>query len=236
MGLDYPEQEGAMNIHSLTLGFVQAYLIETPGGLVLIDCGMPHQEERILRAVEQTGRGDLKLIFITHAHADHYGSAAALQRLTGAPVAVHRADAPAMAGGKTPIRGAGRLARAATSLFLRISPTPPVEADLLLDDGDSLARYGLPGTVVHTPGHSAGSSCLLLEDGTGFLGDMLSAGKEPHLQRTFVEDWDQLRRSYARLRELPLSRVYAGHGSRILTGDELGRLIDAEIGAAGTRP
>jgi glyoxylase-like metal-dependent hydrolase (beta-lactamase superfamily II) len=179
--------------------------------------------------VEQKGRGDLKLIFITHAHADHYGSAAALKRLTGAPVAIHRADAQAMANGETPTRGSKRLMRALTSLALRLNPVSPVRADLLLDDGDSLAEYGLPGVIVHTPGHTAGSCCLLLEDGTGFLGDLLSAGRKPHLQRSFVEDAEQLRQSYARLRELRLSRVYAGHGQRILSGEELGRLIAVEL-------
>jgi hydroxyacylglutathione hydrolase len=220
-----------MNIHPLNLSFVQAYLIETPAGPALVDCGMPRQEKTILRAVEQLGRGGLVLIFITHAHADHYGSAAALARLTGAPVAIHRADAQAMANGETPVRNSKPLMRLATSLMTRLSPTPPVQADILLEDGDNLAEHGLPGVVVHTPGHTAGSCCLLLEDGAAFVGDLLSAGKEPHLQRTFIEDAGALRRSYARLRELPLSRVYAGHGPRILSGEELARLIDAEMRA-----
>jgi hydroxyacylglutathione hydrolase len=217
-----------MNIHPLTLGFVQAYLIETATGLVLVDCGMPRQEGAILRAVEQLGHGGLKLIFITHAHADHYGSAAALVRLTGAPVAVHRADAQAMANGETSIRGTSGLKRAITSLALRLDPTPPVRADVLLDDGDSLAQYGVPGVVVHTPGHTAGSCCLVLEDGTAFLGDMLAARRKPNLQRTYIEDPEQLRASYTRLQGLKLAKVYAGHGAHVLTGEELNRLIDAE--------
>jgi hydroxyacylglutathione hydrolase len=218
-----------MNITPLNLSFVQAYLIETPAGPVLVDCGMPRQERTILGAIEQLGRGGLKLIFITHAHADHYGSAAALVRLTGAPVAVHRADAQAMANGETPAHSRKPLMRLATSLMARLSPTPPVKADILLEDGDSLAQYGVPGVVVHTPGHTAGSCCLVLEDGSGFVGDLVSAGKEPHLQHTFVEDAAQLRQSFLRLRELRLAKVYAGHGSRILTGDELDRVIAAEI-------
>jgi hydroxyacylglutathione hydrolase len=220
-----------ISIHPLNLRFVQAYLIQTPASLVLVDCGMPRQEGTILRAMQQIGRDDLKLIFITHAHADHYGSAAALQRLTGAPVAIHRTDAQAMANGETPVRGSGRLTRAMTSLVLRLDPTPPVRADMLLDDGETLAQFGLPGVVVHTPGHTAGSCCLVLEDGTAFVGDMLSAGRKPHLQRTYIEDPEQLRKSYTRLRDLPISRVYAGHGSRILTGEELAELIDAETGS-----
>lgn len=217
-----------MKIHPLTLGFVQAYLVETPGGLVLVDCGMPRQEGAILRAVEQLGCGELKLIFITHAHADHYGSAAALVRQTGAPVAIHRADAQAMANGETSIRGARGLNRAVTSLALRLSPTPPVRADVLLDDGDSLAQYGVPGGVVHTPGHTAGSCCLVLEDGTAFVGDMLAARRKPNLQRTYIEDPVQLRESYIRLQGLKLAKVYGGHGANILTGEELNRLIAAQ--------
>ena len=218
-----------MNIHPLTLGFVQVYLIETPAGQVLVDCGMPRQEGAILRAIEQSGRGSLKLIFITHAHADHYGSAAELRRLTGAPVAIHRADAQAMANGETPVRGSKPLMRLATSLMMRLSPTPPLRADVLLEDGDSLAQYGLPGVIVHTPGHTDGSCCLVLEDGTAFLGDMLAARRKPNLQRRFIEDPMQLRESYIRLRALELAKVYAGHGSRVLTGEELNRLIDAEV-------
>jgi glyoxylase-like metal-dependent hydrolase (beta-lactamase superfamily II) len=219
-------QPSAMNIHPLTLGFVQVYLLETPAGPVLVDCGMPGQESAILRAVERLGSGDLKLIYITHAHADHYGSAAALVRLTGAPVAIHRADAQAMANGETPI-GGGSLTKAVTSLMLRLKPTPPVDADILLDDGDSLARYGVPGVVVHTPGHTAGSCCLVLDDGTAFLGDMLAARRKPNLQQMYIVDPVQLRESYIRLRGLNLARVYGGHGAHVLTGDEFNRLIDA---------
>ena len=215
-----------MNIHLLNLSFVQAYLIETPTGLVLVDCGVPRQEGAILRAIEQLGRGGLKLIFITHAHADHYGSAAALARLTGAPVAIHRADAQAMANGETSVRGSKRLRRTLTSLMLRLDPVTPVQADVLLDDGDSLAEYGVPGVVVHTPGHTSGSCCLVLGDGSGFVGDLVSAGRKPHLQHAFVEDAEQLRQSYIRLRELKLRKVYAGHGQRVLAGEELERLID----------
>jgi glyoxylase-like metal-dependent hydrolase (beta-lactamase superfamily II) len=81
-----------MNVHPLTLGFVQAYLIETPDGLFLVDCGMPGREKKIQAAMQRLGRQDLKLIFITHAHADHTGSAAALKRLTGAQVAAAPGD------------------------------------------------------------------------------------------------------------------------------------------------
>ena len=106
-----------INIHPLTLGFVQAYLIETPNGLFLVDCGMPGQQKNILPVMQRLGCQDLKLIFITHAHADHTGSAAALKKLTGAQVAIHRLDAEALRTAKMPARGRSWLLRQVMALM-----------------------------------------------------------------------------------------------------------------------
>jgi len=65
--------------------------------------------------------------------------------------------------------------RLAMSLFTSLIRLQPVQADRLLEDGDSLDAYGLPG-------HSPGSTCLLLEDGSGFVGDLVSTTGQPHLQ------------------------------------------------------
>jgi hydroxyacylglutathione hydrolase len=224
-----------INVQPLTLGFVQAYLIETPGGLFLVDCGMPGQEKNILPAMQRLGRQDLKLIFITHAHADHTGSAAALKRLTGAQVAIHRLDAEALRTGTMSARGRSWLLRQVMGLMTRLVRLQPVEPDIVLEDGDSLEQYGLAGKVVHTPGHSPGSCCLVLEDGSGFVGDLVSTSGKPHLQHDIVEDWGQLHASYERLRGLcgpganSLQQVYVGHGQRSLSGEELSALIDAEL-------
>jgi glyoxylase-like metal-dependent hydrolase (beta-lactamase superfamily II) len=218
-----------LNIHSLTLGFVQVYLIETPDGLFLVDCGMPGQEKKILAAMQRLGRQDLKLIFITHAHADHTGSAAALKRLTGAQTAIHRLDAEALRTARMPARGRSWLMRQVMAVMTRLVRLQPVQPDIVLEDGDRLERYGLPGRAIHTPGHSPGSCCLVLDDHSGFVGDLVSTTGEPHLQHDIIDDWAQLHASYLRLRELELEKVYVGHGQRSLSGCELVDLIDAEL-------
>lgn len=220
---------GELYVQALSLGFAQAYLVELPAGLFLVDCGMPHQEQAILRSMRRIQRNDLKLIFITHAHVDHYGSAAALKRLTGAPVAVHRLDAAAMAAGKSPIRTHRPLLKWLTALLERVNPLEPVQADIVLEDGEALRQVGIPGMILHTPGHTPGSACLVLEDRTAFLGDLISTNGKPHLQRYFIDDGEQLRQSYLRLRELGLKEAYVGHGQRSLSGEALIRLIDAEL-------
>jgi hydroxyacylglutathione hydrolase len=210
------------------MGMASAYLIESETGLVLVDAGLPGCERRVLRRMRALGRDDLRLVFITHAHLDHYGSAASLRRLTRAPIAIHRADGGAMARGETPIgsvRGRGRLLWGLLRLFepyLRPEPTYP---DLLLDDGDDLYAHGLDAVVLHTPGHTPGSSCLIVEGRLAFVGDLLSTTGRPHVQRYFAEDWSLIPAGVARLQALGPAGVYPGHGRCPLSGDALRCLI-----------
>ncbi len=214
----------ALRVHTLSLGTAPAYLIEGQAGLWLVDAGSPRHEQRVLRQMRTLGREDLRLIFITHAHLDHYGSAAALRRLTGAPIAVHRADATAMADGETrlgQVRGRGRWMRVLLPLVSLYLQPEPTEADLLLDDGDDLRAFGLEAVVLHTPGHTPGSSCLLVERRLAFAGDLISANGRPHAQCFFADDWPLVARSLARLQAAAPAWVYAGHGSRPVSGQVL---------------
>lgn len=221
-----------MRVHAVPLGFSQAYLLESDTGLVLVDAGSPYQERVILRHLQALGSDNgcrfLKLIFITHAHLDHYGSAAALRRLTGAPVAIHRADAEALARGETRIgsaRGMGKLMGALLPLAELFFRPESVTPDILLEDGDCLDNYGLEARVLHTPGHTLGSSCLIVEEQVGFVGDLLTNTGQPGLQRLFAEDWALLGQSYARLQGIEFETVYPGHGNRPVSGRALQHLI-----------
>lgn len=83
--------------HAVALRIVNAFLLETPEGLVLIDTGLPGREGAILAAMGRLGHEPraLKHIVLTHAHPDHVGSAAALVKAKGAQTWMHREDVPA---------------------------------------------------------------------------------------------------------------------------------------------
>lgn len=219
--------------HSLSMRMAQAYLIESEASLILVDAGMPGDERKVLDKMRALGRTDLALIFITHAHIDHYGCAAALRRLTGAKLAIHQADAEAMALGETRLgsaRGRGRLLQLIMPLvdsMIRPEPAPP---DLLLSDGDDLADYGLAASVLHTPGHTVGSSSLIVEDPSSeqrwaVVGDLLTNRDRPRLQRFYAQDWSQLPKSLARLQAIRPDLVFPGHGQRPISR---GGLLEVE--------
>jgi glyoxylase-like metal-dependent hydrolase (beta-lactamase superfamily II) len=217
----------AVRIHPIRMGLSVAYLIEGDSGMVLVDAGLPGREHAVMRRLRVLARDDVKLIFITHAHIDHYGSAAALRRLTGAPIGIHHRDADAMACGETrvgSVRGWGRVAWPVMRPFerlLRPAPTPP---DVLLEDGDDLRAYGVDAVVLHTPGHTPGSACLIVQGQWAFVGDLLSTSLWPHIQQSYADDWSLLQPSLRRLQMFAPCRTYAGHGRRPLSRDALQRL------------
>lgn len=203
------------------------YMVEYDRSLILIDTGGPGSGGRLLRAIRELGESELRLIFITHAHMDHYGSAAALRSLTGAPLAIHSADAAAIQRGETIIgtaRGRGRLTQTlmpAIQPFIRLTPTNP---DLLLEDGEDLSQFGFPAVVLHTPGHTAGSCCLVVEERLVFAGDLVSNTGRPHFQRYYAQDWSQLAQSSELLKSLHPEWVYPGHGFQPVSGQALQKL------------
>ena len=201
-----------------------AYLIANPYALVLVDSGAPGSEYAILKTIQQLGRDDLRLIFITHAHLDHYGSAAALRRLTGAPIAIHTADAQAMANADTILgvaRKRGKLVRLFFPLLEKLLKPEPTTADQQLHDGEQLAIPGIKTNVLHTPGHTPGHCCLIVDDRFAFAGDLLSSTGKPHIQPYYAQDWKQLSSSLARLKAITPEITYPAHGDRPILNSQL---------------
>ncbi len=217
-----------VRIHSFSMGMAQVYLIEARLGLILVDAGSRGFERKVMKLMQDLKRDDLRLIFISHAHLDHYGSAAALRRLTNAQIAVHHSDAETMSLGKSPlgsVRGRGCLVKPLVPFFLRIACLEPTRPDRLLDDDESLSDLELDARVIHLPGHTLGSACLLVEDRLAFVGDLISTNGRPHVQRYYAHDWSLVPYSLARLQALHPESIYPGHGNQPLDGLTFQKLI-----------
>ena len=203
----------------IPLGFVNAFALQG-SRTVLVDTGYPGSERAILDKLANNGiePKDISLILITHSHADHFGSAAALKELTGAPAAIHKLDAEfARRGIDPPVHPASGVGRLLTPFLAIKGPAkaPPFEPDILIEDELDLEKFGVDGRVVHTPGHTAGSLSVFLPGGDVIVGDMTMMGilgkKRPDYP-FFADDIEQLKESMRLVMQASPKRILSGHG------------------------
>ncbi len=187
---------------------VNCYLVgcDTHHVCAVVDPG--DSAQGILAKVAQQG-WEVAVIVNTHTHADHTGANAKVKEATGAPLVMHTDDValaldPAMKD-------------MADYLGLQVSPAP----DRTVVDGDTIPICDCASlTVLHTPGHTRGGVCLLVEDQL-ITGDTLfrlsvgrtdlAGGDAPTLMRSLKE------------KILPLDDaivIHPGHGDSSTIGEE----------------
>lgn len=208
-------------IHAIPLGFDTCYVLKADG-VVVIDAGQPNKGRHFSRGLAQASiRPDsVGLILLTHAHWDHMGSAAEIRAITGAPLAVHEAEATWVEHGKPPLPPGitpwGKVFMSIHRLFMPLIRVPACPVDRRMpDEAVRLEEFGIPGVAVPTPGHSPGSISIVLETGEAFVGD-LAMNRPPLTLRprlSILGDAPEVvTRSWARILELGATRIFPAHG------------------------
>ncbi len=163
---------------------------------VVIDPGEGAQD--IVRQLEKQELG-VSYILLTHGHADHIAATDALRNRYGAKVVIHEKDADML---EHPSRNLS----AFLGKELALEP-----ADILLSGDDTIDAAGLCFRAIHTPGHTRGGVCYVVDD-VMFSGDTLFAGS---IGRTDFpgSDGEEMRSSLALLKGMEKNyTVYPGHG------------------------
>ncbi|HSQ31493.1 MAG TPA: subclass B3 metallo-beta-lactamase [Gemmatimonadaceae bacterium] len=130
---------------------LSAILIVSRDGHVLIDGGLPESAARIIADIRALGFRieDVKLIVNSHAHFDHAGGIAELQRASGATVAASPWSARVLSSGTT-----GR----EDPQYGIVSSFPPAHDVEVIADGDTLRVGAIVMTAHFTPGHTPGGT------------------------------------------------------------------------------
>ncbi|HID8538037.1 TPA: L1 family subclass B3 metallo-beta-lactamase [Stenotrophomonas maltophilia] len=186
-----------------------ALLVQTAEGAVLLDGGMPQMASHLLDNMKarSVAPQDLRLILLSHAHADHAGPVAELKRRSGAHVVANAESAVLLArGGSDDLHFGDGITY------------PPTNTDRIVMDGEVVTVGGIEFTAHFMPGHTPGSTAWTWTDTREgkpvriAYADSLSAPgyqlqgnpRYPHL----IEDY---RRSFATVRALPCDVLLTPH-------------------------
>ena len=187
-----------MQMKTMPLGAYQTncYLVwnEDSDRCLVIDPG--YEPERVLSEVARLNK-TIEAVLLTHGHFDHVGAVRTLAAETDCQVYLNEQD---------------------LSMPTQLT-AGPLYYTHLYKEGDVLNLAGVKLRVIHTPGHTPGSVCLVAEDAI-FSGDTLFEGS---CGRTDLPggDWATILKSLKRLAQLEGDfRVYPGHGPSTTLADE----------------
>lgn len=178
---------------------------EKTGKAAVIDPG--DEPERIVEKLNRK-RLNCEYILLTHAHVDHVSGIKGVVEATGAKVLIHKGDAFMLK--SAPVQ----------ALAFGMKPFMPPKIEKYIEDGDIIEIGNLKVKVLHTPGHSSGGVCFLVENCI-FVGDTIFQGS---IGRTDLPggDYNELIASVeAKIFTLPDDTViYPGHGPETTVGYE----------------
>jgi ribonuclease/clavin/mitogillin len=191
---------GGASVSIVNVGYrsTNYWVVSAGTSRLLVDLGWPG---RVGELVANLKRMDIPLREIryglaTHFHLDHAGAAQDLKQL-GIPLLVVREQLYAIPLMKQHVKPADNYTEITT------------HDNLIIEIAESrafLARLGIPGEIIHTPGHSDDSVTLVLDDGAAFTGDLTME------MMVGPEDPAVVRRSWQSLRDRGVTTIYAGHG------------------------
>ncbi len=144
-------------------------------------------------------------LILTHSHFDHVINAQLVRRKYKMKIHIREEERGLLSKGESPeIRGTNIVLGAITSLFQKqmqsLCKYQAVEPDVsVVDDKFSLESLGINAYLLHTPGHSAGSMSVIVDDEIALVGDTL-VGMFPNFiyppfaanPKLMIKSWEKL--------------------------------------------
>ena len=207
---------GGSSVVRVLSGGINAYLLTQGEKHLLIDTGIGRNRRNLRRRLGKLGIMKIDLLVITHAHYDHAGNAAMIRRQYGAKVLVHRTEAGLLESAENaPILGTIRLTRFLAGLGARhprLLSYPPCRPDILVDERYDLASAGFDAYVLHTPGHTPGSTSVIVGGELALVGDALFGVAPRSIFPPFASDRTIVPESWKKLLETGCRLFLPAHG------------------------
>lgn len=181
---------------------------------MLVDTGWAGDRKRLLARLRQAGKPDV--VMMTHTHFDHAGNAGMLKDMFSPRFIVHESEKDFLQSGDSPVPGGTmrwtrliyKLGAARVPRWFHVTG---VTADLVFRERLDLADFGFTSYILHTPGHSAGSSSLVVDNEVALVGDT-AVGTPGSAFPPWGDDREAILTSWEKLLATPCRIFHPAHG------------------------
>ncbi|MFH2011482.1 MAG: MBL fold metallo-hydrolase [Pseudomonadota bacterium] len=198
-----------------------SFLISYQNRHLLVDTGLKNKWKYLSKELDNLGvsHNSLKALILTHSHVDHAANAASIKEKYKTAIIVHKSEADYLKRGKNPvIHGTIFITKFLSyiippKLVLRYLRHKPADYDILVDKRYDLKKLGFNGYIIHTPGHTQGSVCVIIDDEIAIVGDNMFGVFRRAVFPPFADDPKLMVKSWKKLLDTGCSIYLPAHGT-----------------------
>jgi glyoxylase-like metal-dependent hydrolase (beta-lactamase superfamily II) len=217
------ETKGGMVVERLIGGRSNVFLLDNSDASILVDTSWQAARSRlstILERLEYATHRSLTALFLTHTHFDHAGNAAWIQARYRPQLILQQNEVGFLCNGdNTMPAGTNTLTRLLLPRFGKILQSlvryTPACPDISFDDCLDLTYLGFDAYLLHTPGHSTGSSSLIVEGEIALVGDAMYGMFPNSAYPPFADDPQLLIKTWEKLLDTRCELFLPSHGKAI---------------------
>lgn len=184
---------------------------------ILVDTSPKSRWKKLDRTLQDLNISRLDYLILTHAHYDHAENANRLKNKYKCLVVVHKSEAELLNNGLNPVvAGTNVFSRLLVRMFIgkftKISKYDPCQHDIAVETEYDLKKLGVHAYILHTPGHTAGSISLIIDNEIAIVGDCMFGVFRNSVFPPFAENTELLIKSWGRLLETECRLFLPSHG------------------------
>lgn len=203
------------------------FILFDTGGHTIFDKTFTDRCEVLMNKLARFGckPGNLKLVLLTHGDIDHVANAVYIKEKYQTKIAMHACDLQLVSSlSIEKMMQSFNFRSIVLKIIFQImkksikkisskilSDFKPFKPDILMNEGDSLLKYGFSAKVLHIPGHTEGSIGVLTENSDLIAGDIFTNIKKPSIAPN-AADFKMLAKSVEKLKNMNINTIYPGHG------------------------
>jgi hydroxyacylglutathione hydrolase len=210
-------------IYQILGGRSNVFLLSKNNKFLLIDTSTKNNWNNLEKKIDTfiTVNETLEALILTHVHFDHAENASKIKNKYKAKIIVHeiesnllRAGKNALAGGAFPITGF--LFNFLNGIrFLDLIHFEPSEFDIAVSDNFHLAGFGFNAYTIHTPGHTSGSTSVIVDDEIAVAGDALFGVFKNSVFSPWASNTELMIKSWKILLDTNCNLYLPSHGASI---------------------